>query len=176
MYFPAGSNPPKPSNHFCPTSSLTSICGHQWQQSRRRRRRRAGLMQALGPGWTGPGLRSLTPCFSFGASISATLQSLFSIRKRNACGRKVEAGRERGQHTHTRKHSQREGERRRAETQKTKWLSFAQQWKARGPLFSPHSVPSLHSWPPFISPARHMAAHRAFKSHKRCLHVPHNSL
>lgn len=109
MYFPAGSNPPKPSNHFCPTSSLTSICGHQWQQSRRRRRRRAGLMQALGPGWTGPGLRSLTPCFSFGASISATLQSLFSIRKRNACGRKVEAGRERGQHTHTQTQSARGG-------------------------------------------------------------------
>lgn len=132
-------------------------------------------MQALGPGWTDPGLRSLTPCFSFGASISATLQSLFSIRKRNACVRKVEAGRERGQYTHAQTQSAR-GKRRRAETQKTKWLSFAQQWKARGPLFSPHSVLSLHSWPPFISPARHMAAHRAFKSHKRCLHVLHNSL
>lgn len=66
-------------------------------------------MQALGPGWTGPGLRSLTPCFSFGASISATLQSLFSIRKRNACGRKVEAGRKRGQHTHTQTQSARGG-------------------------------------------------------------------
>lgn len=39
----------------------------------------------------------------------ATLQSLFSIRKRNACGRKVEAGRERGQHTHTQTQSARGG-------------------------------------------------------------------
>ncbi len=91
-----------------------------------------------GPRWTGPGLRSLTPCFSFEATISATLQSLFSIKKRNARARKVEAEREGGQHTLS------ERERRRAETLKTKWLSFAQQWKARGPLFFPHSLLSLH--------------------------------
>lgn len=44
---------------------------------------------------------SLTSRFSFEAPISATLQSLFSIRKRNACVRKVEAEGERRQYTHT---------------------------------------------------------------------------
>lgn len=62
-----------------------------YQQQRRQQQQ----IQAWEPGWTSLGPRSLTPCFSFGNPILATLCSLFSIRKRNV------RVREKPTHTHS---------------------------------------------------------------------------
>lgn len=125
--------------------------------------------------WTGrPWPQVTDSMFFIWSPISATLRSLFSIRKRNARVRKVEAVRERERAINT-QHTQR-GRKEENRNTEDKMAFIRTAAEGQRSLIFPSFGVSLHFEPPFISPARHMVAQRTFKSHKRCLHMLHKSL
>lgn len=103
------------------------------------------------------------PCFPFGASIWATLPSLFSIRRRSEESASRE--RERGQNTPSAG-----DERRSAETLETKWLSFTQRRKARGALFFLARLFAIIS-SALSSLRRGIWLHGTLFKHKSCSHA-----
>lgn len=126
-----------------------------WFRATKKKKR--SRFRLLGPRWMGLGLESLTPCFSFGTSVSCTLRSLFSIRKKNAQPRKVEAQREK-EPIHTSK-----------KTERQNGFQSRSGGRPEVPYFPSlqRSVPSFHFQPPFISSVSPMLVHVAFKSHKK---------